>query len=126
MATRSEAGTTDRSEASCTPLSMRKVAVKPCPYSIVEERPRRLCSPGRAWIPTTLYALIRIFIEKAVRVREPERKADANFSHETIYPTASAERGQPPPPARAAERGSAPQTDPHFCSCRLWENHAGQ
>ena len=26
MATRSEAGTTDRSEASCTPLSMRKVA----------------------------------------------------------------------------------------------------
>ena len=29
MATRSEAGTTDRSEASCTPLSMRKVAETP-------------------------------------------------------------------------------------------------
>src|SRR6266576_857314 len=55
-----------------------------------------------------------------------ERESDANFSHETVSPSASTERGQPPPPARAAERGSAPQTDPHLCPRWLWENHAGQ
>src|SRR5947209_15050088 len=55
-----------------------------------------------------------------------ERASDANFSHETVSPSASAERGQPPPPARAAERGAAPQTDPHRCPRWLWENHAGQ
>src|SRR5437660_9560399 len=55
-----------------------------------------------------------------------ERASDANFSHETVSPSASAERCQPPPPARAAERGAAPQADPHRCPRRLWENHAGQ
>ena len=44
MATRSEAGTTDRSEASCTPLSLRKVAEyamseTPTPVSIPETSP---------------------------------------------------------------------------------------
>ena len=55
-----------------------------------------------------------------------ESERDANFSYETVSPSASTERGQPPPPARAAERGSAPQTDPHRCPRWLWENHAGQ
>ena len=32
-----------------------------------------------------------------------ERESDANFSHETVYPAASAERGQPSPPPRAAK-----------------------
>ena len=50
----------------------------------------------------------------------------AHFSHETVYPPASAERCPPPAPDRAAERGSAPQTDPHLCPRWLWENHAGQ
>jgi len=50
----------------------------------------------------------------------------AHSRHETVYPSASAERGHPPPPDRAAERGAAPQTDPHRCPCWLWENHAGQ
>src|SRR5690349_15718249 len=31
-----------------------------------------------------------------------------------------------PPPARAAERGSAPQADPHRCPRWLWENYTGQ
>src|SRR6266566_1327008 len=52
-----------------------------------------------------------------------ERESDANFSYETVSPSASAERGQPPPPARAAERGALPQTDPHRCPCRLRQNH---
>ncbi len=55
-----------------------------------------------------------------------ERESDANFSHETVSPSASTERGQPPSPARAAERGSAAQTDAHLCPRWLWENHAGQ
>src|SRR5437868_1856331 len=50
----------------------------------------------------------------------------AHSRHETVYPSASAERGHPPPPDRAAERGSAAQTDPHRCPCWLWENHAAQ
>src|SRR2546423_5388281 len=52
--------------------------------------------------------------------------AYANSRHETVYPSASAERGHPPPADRAAERGSAPQPDPHRCPRWLWENHAGQ
>src|SRR5947209_12128592 len=55
-----------------------------------------------------------------------ERARDANFSHETVSPSASTERGQPPTPHRSAQRGSAPQTDPHRCPCWLWKNHAGQ
>src|SRR5437879_3444748 len=55
-----------------------------------------------------------------------ERERDANSRHETVYPSASASRCPAPPPTRAAERGSAPQTDPHRCPRRLWENHAGQ
>ena len=55
-----------------------------------------------------------------------ERASDAHSRHETVYPATSAERGQPSPPDRAAERGSAPQTDPHRCPRWLWENHAGQ
>src|SRR5437868_3009481 len=55
-----------------------------------------------------------------------ERESDANSRYETVYPSASAERGQPSPPARAAERGSAPQTDPHLGPRWLWQNHAGQ
>src|SRR5207249_7457027 len=55
-----------------------------------------------------------------------ERESDANSRHETVSPSASTERGQPPPPDRAAERGSAPQTDPHLCPRWLWENHVGQ
>src|SRR6516165_5002659 len=55
-----------------------------------------------------------------------ERESDAHFSHETVSPSTSTECGQPPPSARAAQRGAAPQTDPHLCPCRLWENHAGQ
>src|SRR5947208_14885673 len=55
-----------------------------------------------------------------------ERESDANFSHETVSPSASTERCQPPPPDRAAERGAAPQTDPHRCPRWLWENHSGQ
>src|SRR5437899_9399126 len=58
--------------------------------------------------------------------RKRSRHADAHSRHETVYPPASAERGQPSPPDRAAERGSAPQADSHLCSCWLWENHAGQ
>src|SRR2546426_5785936 len=50
----------------------------------------------------------------------------AHSRHETVYPSASAERSPAPPPARAAERGSAPQTDPPGCPRWLWENHAGQ
>src|SRR5438876_12095530 len=55
-----------------------------------------------------------------------ERASDAHSRHETVYPATSTERGQPPSPARAAERGSAAQTDPHRCPCWPWENHAAQ
>src|SRR5690348_15134786 len=55
-----------------------------------------------------------------------ERERDADCSHETVSPSASAERGQPPPPDRAAQRGAAPQTDPHLSPRWLWENHARQ
>src|SRR5713101_1401796 len=41
--------------------------------------------------------------------------AYANSRHETVCPSASASRSDPTPPDRAAERGSAPHTDPHRC-----------
>ena len=50
----------------------------------------------------------------------------AHSRYEIVYPAASAQRGQPSPPARAAQRVAAPQTDPHLGPCRLWQNYAGQ
>ena len=50
----------------------------------------------------------------------------ANFSHETLYSPASAQRSPAPPPDRTTEPRSAPQTDSHLCPSRFWENHTDQ
>src|SRR5262245_25843252 len=54
-----------------------------------------------------------------------ERGRDTHCNHEIVSPSASVERGQPPPPDRAAERMCEWEVDPHLCSCRLWQIHAG-
>src|SRR5205085_1105974 len=53
-----------------------------------------------------------------------EGVSDAHSRYETVSPSASTERCQPPPPARAAERGSAPQAVPHRRPRWLWDHHA--
>ncbi len=49
-----------------------------------------------------------------------------NISHETLYPPTSAYSSPPPPSCRAVERGFAPQSDPDFGLCWLWQNHTGE